>query len=282
VVDGKEVVIKLKDKYDKARQMAKPVNFGVPGGLGVASLVSYAHSTYKVDFTFEEAKERREQLTQVIYKELDLYLTEDGPAIIARNLQAPLLEVRNELGDMYLSCIHKVLAGDPKRADGRPYQRTFVSRIWSSLAGLNRNPELKEALEKRQPSAELAAKVCHAGVATLSGRIRGRVRYSQARNTPFQGLAADGAALALFELVKEGFRVVGFVHDEILVELPDEGGFVSEAKVRRVEQIMCREMESVLVGDIPVGCEAALSSRWNKKAKLVVKGGKVFPWVPQK
>jgi hypothetical protein len=282
VVDGKEVVITFKDKFDKARERAKPVNFGVPGGLGVASLVAYAHSTYKVDFTFEEAKERRERLTKSIYKELDLYLTEDGPAIIARNLQAPLLEVRNELGDMPMSCIHKVLAGEPKRADGQDYQRTFVSRIWSSLAGLNKNPELKEALEKRQPSVELAAKVCHAGVATLSGRIRGRVRYSQARNTPFQGLASDGAALALFELIKEGFRVVGFVHDEILVELPDEGGYVSEEKVRRVKEIMCREMESVLVGDIPVGCKAALSTRWSKEAKLVVKDGKVYPWVPQK
>jgi hypothetical protein len=282
VVDGKEVEVTFKDKFDKARQMAKPVNFGVPGGLGVASLVAYAHSTYKVDFTFEVARERREQLTKSIYKELDLYLTEDGPAIVARNLQAPPLEVRNELGDMHLSCIQKVLAGEPKRANGRPYQRTFVSRVWSSLTGLNKNPDLKEALENRQPSAELAARVCHAGVATLTGRIRGRVRYSQARNTPFQGLAADGAALALFELVKEGFRIVGFVHDEILVELPDEGGYVSEAKVRRVEVIMCRAMESVLVGDIPVGCEAALSARWNKKAKLVVKGGKVYPWVPQK
>jgi hypothetical protein len=108
------------------------------------------------------------------------------------------------------------------------------------------------------------------------------VRYSQARNTPIQGLAADGAALALFELVKEGFRVVGFVHDEVLVELPDEGGYVSEAKVRGVEEIMCREMGSVLIGDIPAGCKATLSTRWNKKAKLVVKDGKVYPWVPQK
>jgi hypothetical protein len=281
MVDGKAVEVKFSDKYAKARQMAKPVNFGVPGGLGVKSLVSYAHSTYKVDLTFEEAKERRELLTKKIYKELDLYLSEDSVVIVARNLQAPLWQVRNELGDMHISCINKVLAGDPRRvSDGKPYQPTFVSRIWSSLVGLNKNPELRQALQKRQPSAELAAKVCHAGVATLTGRIRGYVRYSQARNTPFQGLAADGAALALFELIKQGFRVVGFVHDEILVELPDEGGYVSEAKVRQVEEIMCRKMESVLVGDIPVACESALSERWSKKAKLIVKDGKVVPWRP--
>jgi hypothetical protein len=280
VVDGKEVEVTFKDKYDKARQMAKPVNFGVPGGLGVASLVAYAHSTYKVDFTFEVAKERREQLTKSIYKELDLYLTEDGPAIVARNLQAPVEEVRAELGDTYLSSIRKILAGDPRRADGQPYKPIFVSRVWAGLAGLNRNPDLEEALKKREASESLAARVCHAGVATLTGRIRGRVRYSQARNTPFQGLAADGAALALFALVEEGFRVVGFVHDEVLVELPDEGGYVSEEKVRRVEEIMCRQMEEVLVGDIPVACEAALSRRWHKKAKLIVKDGKVYPWEP--
>src|SRR5262249_16317659 len=165
--------------------------------------------------------------------------------------------------------------------DGEPYQRDFVARVWVRLAGLNRNAELKDALEQRQPSAGLAARVCQAGVATLTGRLRGRVRYSQARNTPFQGLAADGAALALFALVQEGCRVVGFVHDEILVELPDEGGYVSEAKVQRVQEIMCREMERVLVGGIPVACEAALSQRWDKKAKLIVKDGKVYPWVPK-
>jgi hypothetical protein len=278
--DGTVTSVKLKDRFDRARQQAKPVNFGVPGGLGVASLVAYAHSTYKVDFTFDEARERRERLTRTIYKELGLYLAEDGPAIVARNLQAPLWEVRNELGDTHLSSVHKVLTGDPRRKDGRPYQKTFVSRIWSSVAGLNRNPDLKEALDTRQASADLAAKVCHAGVATLTGRLRGRVRYSQARNTPFQGLAADGAALALFELAREGFRVVGFVHDEVLVELPDEGGFVSEGKVRRVVDILCGKMAEVLGCDIPVGCEAVLSRRWCKKARLISKDGKVYPWVP--
>jgi DNA polymerase I-like protein with 3'-5' exonuclease and polymerase domains len=268
----------LKDQFDKARQAAKAINFGVPGGLGAQRLMDYARNTYKVNLTLEQAKERRELLTKKVYKELDLYLDEDAVAIVANNLRVPVDTARAELGDTHLSSVSKILTGDPRRLDGKPYEPTFVSRVWSSLAGLNRNPELTEALKQRRPSPELAARVCQAGVATLTGRIRGRVRYSQARNTPFQGLAADGAALALFALIDEGFRVVGFIHDEILVELPDEGGHVSEAKVRRVEEIMCRAMESVLVGNIPVACEAALSRRWHKKAKLIVRDGKVYPW----
>lgn len=278
LVDGKELVTRNKDRFDKARQAAKPVNFGVPGGLGVTSLVAYAHSTYRVELTPEQAKARRDQLTKEIYPELDLYLAEDGPLIIARNLQAPVQEVRNELGNTALSSIQKILAGDPKRQDGKPYQPTFVSRIWSSLNGLNRNPELTEALANRQPSTDLAARVCHAGVATLTGRIRGRVRYSQARNTPFQGLAADGAALALFELIKEGFQVIAFIHDEILTLLPDEGGHVCADKVQRVKEIMCQNMEQVLCGDIPADCEVALAERWTKKAKLIERDGNVYPW----
>src|SRR5262249_39006213 len=37
-----------KEQYDTARQASKAVNFGVPGGLGAASLVRYATATYGV------------------------------------------------------------------------------------------------------------------------------------------------------------------------------------------------------------------------------------------
>jgi hypothetical protein len=239
--------------------------------------VNYARTTYKVDLTPEEARQRRDLLTKEIYRELDLYLTEAAQAILSCKLRAPLEEVQRELGDTHLTSVRKILAGNARKADGQPYQERFVSRVWAALAKVNRDPELEEALQQRQEGEALARKVCQAGVATLTRRIRGRVRYSQARNTPFQGLAADGAALALFALIEAGFRVVGFVHDEVLVELPDEGGYVPADRVPQIEEIMCREMERVLVGSIPVGVESKLSRRWSKKAGLVVTEGKVFP-----
>src|SRR5262249_9415329 len=214
----------LKDRYRAARQAAKPINLGVPGGLGPEALRDNAESKYGVTLTLDEARKRRDLLIKVIYPELELYLAEDGAAILARNLDAPVCEVEAELGDIPLGAVRKILVGHPRKADGVSYQPTFVSQVWSSLVGLNRNPELADALRTRQPGQRLAAGVCDTPVATLTGRIRGRVGYTQARNTPFQGLAADGAALALFDLVREGFRVVGFIHDEVLVELPDEGG----------------------------------------------------------
>jgi DNA polymerase-1 len=44
-------------KLKEARQMAKAVNFGLPGGLSVESLVSYARKTYNVTLTPQRAKE---------------------------------------------------------------------------------------------------------------------------------------------------------------------------------------------------------------------------------
>ena len=82
--------------------------------------------------------------------------------------------------------------------------------------------------------------------------------------------------------MREGYRIIGFVHDEILVELPDEGGFVRKEVVDRVVEIMCSEMAEVLGGKLPVGCEATLSTCWSKEAKPIEpRDGKIYPWRPQ-
>jgi site-specific DNA-adenine methylase len=267
--------------YKKARQAAKAVNFGTPAGLGAHTLVSYAKNTFNATLTEEEARQKREKLLD-IYPELVEYLAEDARSILARSLQADPAEVRARWGDLHLSCARKVLGDpDPKREDGQPYQPKFIERVWSTLAGLNQDPELADDLANRRPSKELAARVCLAGVSTLTGRTRGRVTYTQCRNTPFQGLAADGAALALFLLIKASFRVVGFVHDSFLIELPDLGGYVELATVRRAEGLVCDAMRQVLGCDLPVLVDSKLSKRWYMDAKLNIEGDRVYAWAPK-
>ena len=115
------------------------------------------------------------------------------------------------------------------------------------------------------------------GVATPTGRIRGRVGYAQARNTPFQGLAADAAKLALWGLARAGFRVAAFIHDEFVVELP-EAGVDHLATAREVEAVLDRAMEAVAPG-IPSACESALARRWTKRARATYSAdGKLVPW----
>jgi hypothetical protein len=267
-----------KTKFAQSRQAAKAINFGVPGGLGPTSLVDYAQRTYGVTFSLDEAKQLRDELTKRIYPELEKYLAEDAAAILAQNLGAAKGDVRHEIQNLSLACIQKTLTGNPTcRADGKPYAAQFVNQIWEVLEDLNRRPELRQPLETRAASPALAARICGSKVVTLTGRIRGGVSYTQARNTPFQGLAADGAALALFELIRAGFEVTAFVHDEFHILLPDEGGRVSAARVACIEDLLCRQMEAVLGADIPVACEAALTRQWSKSAKLIQQDGWVYP-----
>jgi len=273
-------------KFKSQRQAAKALNFGIPGGLGAASLVSLARRTYGVEMSLEEAEKFREKMIGEVYPEWSAYLAEDSMAILAQNLEASvdrcwqILDWQGTRSPSLVWAIHRVVRGETVRKDGKPYNSRFVNGIWRGLQQVNRSEILTPLISRRQGSVELERMLFHAGIVTLTGRVRGRVAFAQARNTPFQGLAADGAKLALWRLNREGFRVVGFVHDEFLIELPDEGGFVTEEKVLRVKEILCSEMENVLGGGLPVACEATLSTCWSKDARLIVRDGKVFPWCP--
>ena len=79
------------------------------------------------------------------------------------------------------------------------------------------------------------------------------------KNTPFQSLAADGAKLALWNLLHAGFDVYGFVHDEILVDLP------LEAAEPRVESSGHHgAFDGGGPEGIPADCEWKICPRWAK------------------
>ena len=95
---------------------------------------------------------------------------------------------------------------------------------------------------------------------TTTGRIRGNTTFCAEKNTPFQGLAADGAKLALFYLQKAGFNIVLFCHDEIVTEVP-----ILEAKklLAKQEEIMIQSMYKV-TPDIKITVESQISAFYIK------------------
>jgi DNA polymerase I-like protein with 3'-5' exonuclease and polymerase domains len=72
---------------------------------------------------------------------------------------------------------------------------------------------------------------------------------------------------------------VGFIHDEYLLELPDQGGYVDQDEVEEVVALI-RESMQEMTGNVPVSCEYSVSTCWSKSAKLIVKDGKVWAWKP--
>lgn len=282
--------MKLKDTapadFKHWRQLAKPVNFGVPGGLVPQTLVDYARGTFFVDMTLEEATEFRRCLVEDVYPELHLFLAETLAEDLALALRTSVDQLRvvinrdPESFTIVVKSLRKLVAGRPYKVNGTPYNDRYVDDLWDILNQVNRNEQLVPALGARQGSDVLARALFPSSVATLTGRIRTGVPYTTQRNTQFQGLAADGAKIALSRLTVAGYRVVGFVHDEILVELPDAGrGFVQAAEVDKVVDLVRDGMAEVTYG-YPVECEYTVACCWSKRAELIRKGKRVYAWRP--
>ncbi len=106
-----------------------------------------------------------------------------------------------------------------------------------------------------------------------SGRVRGGCFFTDAANSYFQGMAADGAKEALFRVALEcyadpssplfGCRPVAFIHDEIIMEAPLDR---VQAGAARLSQVMIEAMDK-FIPDIPIVCEADIMDRWAKGAE---------------
>ncbi len=100
--------------------------------------------------------------------------------------------------------------------------------------------------------------------------------FSARHNTMFQGLAADGAKVALWKLWRAGYRLVNFIHDEILVELPVQTNLALHAEI--VRHIMIDAMHLV-VPDVNIDVQYSVSELWAKSAEVVVdEEGRLAVW----
>jgi hypothetical protein len=77
-----------------------------------------------------------------------------------------------------------------------------------------------------------------------------------------------------------GCRIVNFVHDEWILEVPDDEGWVlATAAANELSRLMVLGA-SPFVPDVPMGAEPQLMRRWSKQAKRLVdeKTGNLIPW----
>lgn len=108
--------------------------------------------------------------------------------------------------------------------------------------------------------------VGRSGVFTLTGRLRANASYCARHNTVFQGLAADGAKLAMWKLWRAGYRIINFIHDQFLLEVPANSALKSHADT--IQQLMITGRKQV-VPDLKLGVSYAATDRWRKAAEAV-------------
>jgi hypothetical protein len=282
---------KPEDQVSKTeRDKAKPINFGKPGGMGNHTLKRYAEVSYRVNLSDAEV-ERFSTTWLEYFPEMAAYLADDFdlPGAIAAGLgltpqsfheqtsSFKFLDHREQqgiasqpsaiLGGMLLKSIKSPA---PQTNAGRPYDEEELDYFWSRLAGQAAAfpPKFRQAILKREPSPGLQRAVMRqydrGAVYTLTGRLRAGASYTERHNTPFQGLAADGAKIAIWRLWRAGFRIVNFVHDEMLVEIPEGVNYALYGEI--VRKIMIDAMREV-TPDVRVEVEYVVTRKWSKHAK---------------
>jgi hypothetical protein len=173
----------------------------------------------------------------------------------------------------------------PQTNKGKPYTAADSEYFWSRLESKISlfAPAFQKAITLRQPSVDLQRAVMAlagcVGCFTYTGRLRANATYCARHNTVFQGLAADGANLALWLLWRAGYRIVNFVHDQVLVEVPADSGLKKHAE--EIRRLMIAGMKTV-VPDIHVDVKYAATDRWYKDAEACLdkKSKRLLLWHP--
>jgi DNA polymerase I-like protein with 3'-5' exonuclease and polymerase domains len=254
------------------RNSVKPVSFGRPGGMSIEGLRRVAKNGYGLDLTNEQVQERIAAYHRLC-PELDDFLRDevDGGRVLAEALHLTPRQYHEALGRYYNPhdpeghrpqswlghMLLKVLRDrEPvtRSGQGRAYEEAEIDFFWDKAqelaSRLKLKPDVLRKLQGRQPDRLLADEVrSWAGrraVFTVTGRLRAQTTFCSSRNTLFQGAAADGAILALWKVWRAGYKLVDFVHDQLVVESPADDKV--HARVTHIEQLMKEGMLEVVPG----------------------------------
>jgi len=272
-----------KDVSKEERNSAKPVSFGRPGGMAVRGLKRVAKNGYGVELTDEQVQQRIDAY-HMLCPELDQFLLDevDSGQVIAHQLHLTPATFCQAIGRYYdpILCQNNLPAGylggmllkvlrdrTPKTQKGQAYTQAEIEFFWQRAQDLpiKLPPKLEAKLRAHQADRELGETVrSWAGrrpVFTVTGRLRANATFCSSRNCLFQGAAADGALLGLWRVWRAGYKVVDFVHDQLVVESPAD----AEVKDRltHIESLMKAGMLEVVPG-MKVQVESVLTRSLNK------------------
>jgi DNA polymerase I-like protein with 3'-5' exonuclease and polymerase domains len=255
---------------NEERRRAKACNFGFPGGLGIGSFIEYAKVNYNVIMTLDQAHTYH-QIWLETFPEVKDYLECDDE-LTSLSDSGDLLKTNSPLVQFVmiekLVWIFKgIISGRTHTSStNREYSMEEIEWAFGVLEKIDFPSKHKfiNSIVNKKGSYHLWKHFLrrYNSVIFESGRIRAFTDYCQSKNNPFQGLAADGAKVALYSLIKSGFKVINFIHDEYLIEIPlDSKLAVAEETVRN---ILITSM-AVYCPNVKVEVDAQWMYNWSKK-----------------
>lgn len=121
-----------------------------------------------------------------------------------------------------------------------------VKKAWSDAF-----PEIKQFWKRGRGRQQFVSR---------TGFVRNNCSYTQYLNIHFQSLVAEGCKIMLYFVQRNGYKSVAFIHDQLVVEHPEEG---SEKAMKDVQKIMEDAMQN-LIPDLPIKTEGKITKRFEK------------------
>lgn len=204
---------------------------------------------------------------------------------LIRGLELAMCYQWKKDGDKRLKPVRNLAKGPNFGLPGGMGAERLVAYCWDSYSVTVTVDEAKAIIKvwktiypEAQPYLDLIGRmVGERGARTriiqhFSARVRGGVGYCDTANTFFQGLAADAAKASLWAVGREmyarrsselyGARMLAFVHDELVAEMPMEG---LHERCLRLQHVWCSAAQEI-VPDVLISASPAVSFRWSKAA----------------
>ena len=276
-ITGKGIEEITKDERSKA----KACNFGFPGGLGLKSFMNYAAANYKQFFDETEAGALKDSWLDT-FPEIKEYLAFDEMELLKNSgLLSSCGDYPGSGGESAgLWAFRRIISGEQTtKTWQREYSFDEIEWAFQIIENVEfpGKERFEKAIAKRRGLPSLwknfALSLCH--LVFDSGRVQANVGYADSKNNPFQGLAADGAKEGLYDLIKAGYRVVNFIHDEYLIEVPVDADlkFVQSDVESRLITAM-----SKYCPDVRIEVESAWMDCWQKDVSLTLSDdGRLLP-----
>lgn len=260
----------IKKLYKNVRQAVKPANFGFPGGMGAVKLVLQQRKQGPDTVSAGGRKYKGLRFCVLLGAE------ECGAHKVTEYKRKPITPTCSK-------CIE--VAEDIRAKWFRQWPENEPYFEYVSDCVNNGQPIRVNGQVRRLEVAQIMQHTSH--------RLRGGVEFCSAANGFFQGLAGDGAKLALTRASREcydssyrlpdgtrsplfGCRIILFAHDELIVEGPEETAHLWGP---RLSVVMVESMRQ-WTPDVVVEAPPALMRRWYKGADPVYHRGILVPWEP--
>lgn len=259
----------------ETRQFAKIPNFGFPGGLGAETFVTYAAAQLsREDFEKWFSKDREEAVEKATeHREMWFKTFPENKKYFEKVASELDSDGANKICFRQQRMMERTLYKAAEQGEQNHFE--ILSRKVDTSAG---------GIIYQQ----------------MSWRMRGGVKFTAAANGFFQGRVADAMKDVLWRLAEEcytgretnvdgdvtglrsilwGSRPVMFLHDEPILEHPEDGSETERAERQRTIVVECL---SKWMPDIPCTSSAVLTRRWHKGAEALKVDDKLVPVKPLK